>query len=444
LQPFSYEFLRTLVVLTLMLAALALVAARADADELHPLGDASRGASAEVVPSGGAPPEAVPSGMTASIALPSPWQFTWGGYVHVAYRWIEQPSNYNLVGRNNGFQLEQARLAANVLWNRQLAIRVSFEGASEDRVNQQFPGGTLTARLRDAYITYAPWRFVRASIGQMVTPWDLDSMRSDAHLPFVSRAVPVEGVQPAEGRATLGMGQERNLGLAIHSGDIALGRMVSTRYEIFVGNGNGENQLLNSGNKPAVFGRAELAVWRPGGMPADIVAPIYARTDGPLPLFGLGVAAQYNPRTTGNPPNLISETDAGFAVDAVAAYAGVDLEAGMLYLRTTHNTLSATPDLERLGWWAHVRYTLPRIPVELTPGYRIASYSPRAHLATAAPPGNAQVDADLDLLYQTIGLSIRPTRWFPLHFEVNYTFTREQGPNVLNNDRFEADVVAVF
>src|ERR1700694_3388990 len=31
----------------------------------------------------------------------SNWVFTWGGYVHAAYRWIEQPKNYNLVGRNN-------------------------------------------------------------------------------------------------------------------------------------------------------------------------------------------------------------------------------------------------------------------------------------------------------------------------------------------------------
>jgi hypothetical protein len=378
------------------------------------------------------------------IVLPWSWQLAIGGYLHAAYRWVEQPSNYNLVGRNNGFQLEQARLAAEALYKGQLAVRISFEGASEDRVNQEFPGGTLTARLRDAYITYAPWRFVRASIGQMVTPWDLDSMRSDAHLPFVSRAVPVEGVQPSEGRATLGMGQERNLGLALHSGDIALGRLASARYAIFVGNGNGQNQLLNSGNKPAVFGRAELAVWGASGAPPDVIAPMYARTDGALPIFGLGIAGQYNPRTTGNPPNLISETDAGFAVDATAAFYGVDLEGGFLYLRTTHNTLTATPDVERLGWWAHVRYVAPRIPFELGLGYRIASYAPRAHIATAAPTMDAQVDASLDLLYHTIGLTLRPTRTFPLHLDVNYTFTVEQAPNVLNNDRFEADVVTVF
>jgi hypothetical protein len=378
------------------------------------------------------------------IDLPSPsWMLTLGGYVHVAYRWIQQPSNYNLAGKNNGFQLEQARAGINVQYKEMLAIRVSFDGASEDRINQSFPGGTLTARLRDAYMTYSPWRYTRISIGQMVTPWDLDSMRSDAWLPFVSRAVPVEGVQPSEGRATLGMGQDRNLGIALHSGDLGSKR-ITVRYEIFLGNGNGQNQILNSNNKPAVFGRAELAVWGASGPPPDQIGPMRGRTDGTLPYFNFGVAAQYNPRTGGNPPNLIDETDTGAALDAIAAFYGVDIEAGLLYLRTKYETLSATPDRERLGWWAHARYTIPKIPVELTLGYRIASYAPRAHLSTTAQPGAADFDSSFDLLYHTIGIGLRPTRTFPMHFELNYTLTRETGPNVLDNDRFEADAVAVF
>jgi hypothetical protein len=379
------------------------------------------------------------------LNLSDNWKLTWGGYVHVAYRWIDQPQNFNLVGRNNGFQLEQARLGANVQYKDKLAIRVSFEGASEDRINQSFVAGTLTARLRDAYITWAPLKYIRASIGQMVTPWDADSMRSGAYLPFVSQSLPVEGVQPGEGRAVRGMGQDRNIGLAIHSGDIGLGKALSLRYEIFVGNGNGENQVVNDNNLPAVFGRLELAVWGNRGLPPDQIGPMRSRTDSDhRPWFNLGIAAQWNSRTTGNPPDLINETDAGAAVDAGAWFFGVDLEGGFLYIKTTHDTLSAVPDVERLGWWAHLRYTIPRIPVELTIGYRVASYSPRAHLSTSVPAVDAQRDSDLDLLYHTFGLSVRPTRDFPLHFDVNYTITTEQGPNVLSNDRVEADVVAVF
>src|SRR5262249_34840999 len=158
------------------------------------------------------------------------WVLTWGGYLHLAYRWVQQPMNFDLAGKNNGFQLEQARLGINLQYKESLAARVSFEGASEDRIGQSFVGGTLTVRLRDAYITWAPLVALRFSVGQMVTPGDLDSMRSDAELPFVSRSVPVEGVQPSEGRATLGMGTDRSLGLAIHSGDIRLGDVASLRY----------------------------------------------------------------------------------------------------------------------------------------------------------------------------------------------------------------------
>jgi hypothetical protein len=212
-----------------------------------------------------------------------------------------------------------------------------------------------------------------------------------------------------------------------------------------VGNGNGQNQLLNDNNLPAVFGRAEFAVWGSRGVPPDFIGPMRARTDGDFrPLFGLGIAGQYNPRTVGNPPDLINETDGGVAVDACAFFYGVDLQAGLMYVKTTHDTLSATPDVERLGWWAHLRWTLPRIPVELTAGYRIASFAPRAHLSTSPAPGEEQRDSEMGLLYHTFGLTVRPTRTFPMHISAGYTITSEQGANVLDNDRFEADIVAIF
>ena len=110
-------------------------------------------------------PQPVVTQQQISTAPLSIWRFDLGGYVHAAYRWIEEPQNYNLAGRNNGFQLEQARVSANVQYKSVLAGRVSIEGASEDRLSQSFPGGQLTARLRDAYITWAPLRFLRVSIG---------------------------------------------------------------------------------------------------------------------------------------------------------------------------------------------------------------------------------------------------------------------------------------
>ena len=381
-----------------------------------------------------------------SLGRTSTWKFDWGGYVHAAYRWVQEPQNYNLAGRNNGFQLEQARFIANVQWKNALAARVSLEGASEDRLNQSFPGGQLTTRLRDAYITWAPLRALRITIGQMVTPWDLDSMRSDSELPFVSRGVPIEGVQPTEGYTTRGLGSDRNLGLSIHSGFIALGGTTSLRYSLFVGNGNGQNQILNDSNLPAVFGRTEFAVWGKKGLPVDSVRPIYSVSDElAKPIISIGLAGQWNPRTAGNLPDLIRETDMGAAADLAASYFGFELQGGVVYVRTTHDTLAAIPDLERFGFWAHLRYSLPRIPVEITPGYRIASYSPRAHLGTAAAtPADAEFDASFGLLYHTFGVTVRPTRTFPLHLGLNYTITTEQSPNVLDNDRFEADVVAIF
>ncbi len=389
---------------------------------------------------------AVPPPPADLLTPASHWKFELGGYVHGAYRWVQEPQNYNLAGRNNGFQLEQARVTAEVRWKSKLAVRISFEGASEDRLNQSFPGGQLTTRLRDAYLTWAPFRALRVTVGQMVTPWDLDSMRSDAELPFVSRSVPVEGVQPTEGFTTRGMGTDRNLGISIHSGFIGMGAGTSFRYSVFAGNGNGQNQVLNDNNIPAIFGRAEFAYFGKKGLPVDWVRPMYSITDDFYkPIINLGLAAHWNPRTAGNLPDLIRETDVGVAADLASSFFGVEIQAGLLYVKTIHDTLSAVPDMERFGWWAHIRYSLPRIPVEIIPAYRIGSYAPRAHLSTAAATeADAKYDASFTLLYHTIGVTVRPARNFPLHVGVNYTFTSEQSPNVLDNDRFEVDAVAAF
>ena len=408
------------------------------------LAAASAGLADEPAPPEPAPP---PAPAPAAAPTPSPWQFEWGGYVHMAYRFIQQPANYDIAGRNNGFQLEQARIGIRVQYKDVVAARVSVEGASEDRVSQSFPGGQITARLRDAYLTWAPHVAFRVSVGQMVTPWDLDSMRSDAELPFVSRAVPVEGVQPTEGFTTRGLGADRSLGIALHSGFIGFGpsKMASLRYQLLVGNGNGQNQLFNDNNLPAVFGRVEAAFWGKQGVPADRVAPMYAFTDEPrLPIVSLGFAAQWNPRTAGNLPDLVRETDTGFTGDIAAALFGAEIQGGIIYMRTTFDTLSSTPDQERFGWWAHARYTIPKLPFAVTPGYRIASYAPRAHLSTQVSPSETARDDALSLLYHTFGITARPTLKLPIHIGLNYTITVERGVNVLNNDRVEADAVVVF
>src|SRR5262249_36983630 len=156
----------------------------------------------------------------------------------------------------------------------------------------------------------------------MLTPWDLDSMRSDAELPFVSRAVPVEGVQPSEGHVVLGMGYERTLGAALHSGFVTLGTpWVSLRYALMVGNGNGQNQILPDNNPPAGFGRAGFPLGARQGPPPARVSAIYSVTDEPRkPLVHLGVAAQWRKRTGGNLPDLITETDTGAAADFAASF----------------------------------------------------------------------------------------------------------------------------
>ena len=109
---------------------------------------------------------------------------------------------------------------------------------------------------------------------------------------------------------------------------------------------------------PAIRGRAEFSFWGKEGLPIDQVRPMYAVTDDlRKPIVHIGVAAQWNPRTVGNLPDLIKETDVGVAADFAGSYLGIELQAAVLYVKTTRDTLSAIPPLERFGWWAHLRYT---------------------------------------------------------------------------------------
>ena len=101
------------------------------------------------------------------------------------------------------------------------------------------------------------------------------------------------------------------------------------------------------------------------------------------PMLNIGLASQWNPRTVGNLPDLMRETDAGVAVDLALSLLGFELQGGFLYLRTSRDTLSGVPDLERMGFWGHLRYTIPRLPLQITPGYRISSY---ARARASAPP----------------------------------------------------------
>src|SRR5262249_20302743 len=154
-------------------------------------------------------------------------------------------------------------------------------------------------------------------------------------------------------------------------------------------------------------------LWGSKGPPPDQVGPMRARSDDRrLPWVGLGFALRYVPRTAGNPPDLVSETDLGYAGDLIVGVAGIDLQAGLLYVKTTHDALSTTPPLERFGWWAHLRYTIPGISVQITPGYRIANYAPRAHTPlepTSISQSERMLDEDLGLLFHTFGVSVRPT-----------------------------------
>ena len=120
------------------------------------------------------------------------------------------------------------------------------------------------------------------------------------------------------------------------------------------------------------------------------------------------------------------------AADLAASISASSCWGGVVYVRTTHDTPSGDSGSGRFGFWAHLRYSLPRIPVEITFGYRIASYrrAPTWEPRRRRRPPMRSLMPSFGLLYHTFGVTVRPTGPSPLHLGLNYTITTEQSFNV--------------
>jgi len=374
-------------------------------------------------------------------------QLDWDGYTRVVYRHVQQAKDLQLVGRTNGFELGDARIGVDARFGETLVARLSIEAASEERRGQNLPSGRLFARARDAYVTWAPAHALQVSAGQMISPFSIDAMRSSGQLPFVRRSVSTEGVQPGEGLVAQGMLVDRNLGVALHSGDILLGTgKSSVRWGVLFGNGNGQNESLNDNNALGVFGRVEYSHWGAHRKPEPYIGPMRARSARAKPIFNLGLGGLWNKRSVGDLPDLLSETDIGAAADLGFNAKGIDVEAGGQYIKTTYSSLPSQVPQERLGWWAHVLYTIPGLGFDLVPGYRIASYAPRAHLMEGKDIASAAkaYDESLALLYHTIGVMARPLHGLPVELKLNYTIASENKERAIDNNRLEAEALVRF
>jgi hypothetical protein len=163
----------------------------------------------------------------------------------------------------------------------------------------------------------------------------------------------------------------------------------------------------------------------------------------------LGVAWLKNERTEGDLPNLVDETDTGLAADLevrldaldISDWADVEIFGGWQRVTTAFDTIG-TPDRVRSSMFAEVGYRFSALPVPITPAYRFANFDPWAEGGDAVTGVNLET---LGLTYHTIGLRIEhPTEAVDVSLFVAHTLTGEDDDRVLENDRTQVLVQAVF
>lgn len=338
----------------------------------------------------------------------NPWELALFGYFRAGYDFTFKDSRYAFVGRNNGFILDSARVGVDGKYVPfGIAWRVSAEGASDVQLGPNTPIGSLSVRLRDAFVRWDPVQFAGLQLGQFKAPFQEEELRGTNTLLFASRSVGVEGVQVGRGFEQPGIVLDRQLGLMI-SPARPIGGDVAVSYYLMVMNGNGGNQLLDDNGSFGLVGRTELGYRE------------YVR---------VGAAVFKNERTVGTPPNFYNEDDLGLTGDVAVKIEGLQVLGSVTRVRTTFPTVGtdARVQLAFMGQ-AGYRFELPQWFI--MPAYRFAYFHP-----WQGGGGDESFDA-FRVQYHTFGVRSGLSK-LPVQAWLNYTLTTEAPERRLDNDRVE-------
>ncbi|RAL21534.1 hypothetical protein DL240_11770 [Lujinxingia litoralis] len=345
--------------------------------------------------------------------LTGPWRLTLGGYLRSGYTAIADDPNVELIGRNDGFTIADARLTTTGEMDNGLGFVFQFDAGSRLlRTGQDSPVEALALRMTDVYAFYAPYDLLEINIGQFKAPFDVEDLISTGDLLFVNRSVVNRGVQNVEGYNVDGLSAGRQVGIQVR-GDHFFGQEdhqgPGFSYALAATNGNGPNASLNANDRLAYFGRLMLH-W------GDSVA--------------LGGALFYNDDTAGDPPNRVDRVHRGFTADLQVNLYGATLLANVLATSVGSPDLPDSPEVSALGYTLQLAYEEPFFGLQ--PAYRFSSYDPSSNYGDV-PSVLFENDR---LTYHTLGLGYN-ARTYPVRAMANYTLTVEQDARALDNNRLD-------
>lgn len=348
-----------------------------------------------------------------------PWSFEPTGYLRLGYRHVMRDENVDFVGRNNGFDIANARIG--LLGGHEdagVSFKLTVDGAVDRDRGVNTPEGSIDVALRDAWIRYTPG-YVAFQVGQFQAPFTAESMMSTGRLHFIDRAVGEQGIDVGTGFEMPGLDLSRQRGAMISTDGVIEAGLIYLGAWAMVADGNGSNELFNDNSRFAFYGRAQV---------------------GFLDIITLGFSGYLNDRTEGDRPNLFVEKDRTWALDLAVEWIDLHAYFEMIRQRTAFTTLG-TPDREQRAWHAQVTYDIRLDKLTLTPGYRFASFDPFADANDASGLG---LD-NFSVQHHTASLALtRELDGVRLGTHLEYTRAVEDSGRELNNDIVQGLVSVAF
>lgn len=341
-------------------------------------------------------------------AEPEP-RFRWDafGYLRLQYIVVQDDPNVAFVGRDDGFELQNARLGVRGRLDERIAFVVALDGAVDERLQANTPQGKLRVGLRDAFADVVVTGKLVARGGFFHAVVDPEALVADTGREMVDRPIESRGMRATEGYQTPGLTPGRSLGAAIRlapeapDAGGATGDSVSIGFELAVQNGADEFSSNNDNDKPAISA-AVLA-----RLPHDSWAM---------------AAARYNPRTVGDLPFRQDEDDLQATAGLRVALGPLALGGGVVIQRTSYPTTGG-PVQNAFGGHAQAMVTVPA-PLPLAVGYRFGILDPSSLITTDR------------VMEHTAGAVLAVPR-YRMRFQLQLTHVVEQAARELSNDRVQ-------
>jgi hypothetical protein len=334
------------------------------------------------------------------VPVPEP-RFRWEpfGYLRLQYIVVQDDPSVAFVGRDDGFELQNARLGVRGTLDPRLAFVVALDGAVDERLQINTPEGKLRVSLRDAFADVLLGRRLVARGGFFHAWVDPEALVADTERELVDNPIESRGMRATEGFQTPGLTPGRSLGAAIRIDPEPPAAGVGLGFEVAVQNGADELSSNNDNDKPAVS--------------ATLLARL--RSDS-----WLMAAARWNPRTVGDLPFRQDEDDLQATAGLRLALGPIVLGGGAIIQRTTFPTTGG-PAQTAFGGHGQVMVQLP-VVLPIAVGYRFGILDPSSLITTDR------------VMEHTAGVVLGVPR-YRMRVQLQLTHVVEQAARELSNDR---------